>query len=80
MDQPVPAGPPRAAHRLAAARAPRTTPGTGVHLRPRLGPPANSQPLARLCAYRTRAVRRRWAVVKDVGVRPPNDGQAAARG
>jgi hypothetical protein len=44
----------------------------------RLGPPANSQPLARLCAYRTRAVRRRWAVVKDVGVRPPNDGQAAA--
>jgi hypothetical protein len=45
-----------------------------VHLRcghARLGP-ANS-----LSAVR---VRRRWAVVKDVGVRPPNDGQAAARG
>ena len=41
----------------------------GVHLRPRLGP-ANS-----LSAVR---VRGRRAVVKDVGVRPPNDGQAAA--
>ncbi len=41
----------------------------GVHLRPRLGP-ANS-----LSAVR---VRGRRAVVKDVGIRPPNDGQAAA--
>jgi hypothetical protein len=41
----------------------------GVHLWPRLGP-ANS-----LSAVR---VRGRRAVVKDVGVRPPNDGQAAA--
>ena len=43
----------------------------GVHLRPRLGP-ANS-----LSAVRVRGWR---AVVKDVGVRPPNDGQAAADG
>ena len=41
----------------------------GVHLRPRLSP-ANS-----LSAVRVRGWR---AVVKDVGIRPPNDGQAAA--
>jgi hypothetical protein len=41
----------------------------GLRLRPRLGP-TNS-----LSAVR---VRGRRAVVKDVGVRPPNDGQAAA--
>jgi hypothetical protein len=70
--QPVPASPPRAAHRPAAARAPRTTPGC-TYLRPRLGP-ANSL-FNSLSAVR---VRGRRAVVKDVGVRPPNDGQAAA--
>ena len=42
----------------------------GVHLRPRLAAPPNS-----LSAVR---VRGRRVVVKDVGVRPPNDGQAAA--
>ena len=42
----------------------------GVPLRPRRLPPANS-----LSAVRVRGWR---AVVKDVGVRPPNDGQAAA--
>jgi hypothetical protein len=62
-----PASPP-AACRSQACR--RTCPAhdAGVHLRPRLGP-ANS-----LSAVR---VRGRRAVMKDVGVRPPNDGQAA---
>ena len=62
--QPVPASPPRVAHRPAAARAPRTH-DAGVHLRPRLGP-----------------VNSLSAVVKDVGVRPPNDGRrgCSARG
>jgi hypothetical protein len=58
-------------HRSAAARAPRTT-HAGVHLRPRLAasaPPTASRPCA---------VRGRRAVVKGVGVRLPNDGQAAA--
>ena len=49
-------------------RRPAGRPG-GVHLRPRLGP-ANS--LSAVC------VRGRRAVVKDIGVRLPNDGQAAA--
>jgi hypothetical protein len=44
----------------------------GVHLRPRL---AGWRPANSLSAVR---VRGRRAVVKDVGVRPPNDGQAAA--
>jgi hypothetical protein len=43
--------------------------GRGAPARPRLGP-ANS-----LSAVRVRGWR---AVVKDVGIRPPNDGQAAA--
>ena len=42
----------------------------GVHLRPRLGP-ANSRSAVR--------VRGRRAVVKDVGVRPPNDGPRRPR-
>jgi hypothetical protein len=55
-------------HRPAAARAPRTTPGcTCGHARVQ---GANSLPAVR--------VRGRRAVVTDVGVRPPNDGQAAA--
>jgi hypothetical protein len=77
--QPVPASPPRAAHRPAAARAPRTTPGcTCGHA---LLGPANptliqqTDSLSRVSAVRLRG---RRAVVKDVGVRPPNDGQAAA--
>jgi hypothetical protein len=71
--QPVPASPPRAAHRPAAARAPRTDDagvGAPAATHARLGGPANS-----LSAVR---VRGRRAVVKDAGVRPPNDGQAAA--
>ena len=43
----------------------------GVHLRPRLRP-ANRDSLSAV------RVRGRRAVVKDVGVRPPNDGKAAA--
>ena len=45
--QPVPASswPPRAVHRPAAARAPRTTPG-GVHLRPRHSAPPMAEDLA----------------------------------
>jgi len=61
-----------AARRSQACRAcvPRARRRAGcTHLRPRLGP-ANS-----LSAVR---VRGRQAVVKDVGVRPSNDGQAAA--
>ena len=51
----------------------RTCPAldAGVHLRPRSAPPTGNS----LSAVR---VRGRRAVVKDVGVRPPNDGQAAA--
>jgi hypothetical protein len=66
--QPVPASPPRAAHTQACRRA-CPAHDAGVHLRRRLGP-ANS-----LSAVRVRGWR---AVVKDAGVRPPNDGQAAA--
>jgi hypothetical protein len=40
-----------------------------MHLRPRLGPATSLSPVR---------VRGRRAVVKDVGVWPPNDGQAAA--
>jgi hypothetical protein len=47
--------------------------GGGVHLRPRATPRPRQQPLGRA---RTRAAGRPW-LVKGVGVRPPNDGQAA---
>ena len=73
--QPVPASPrpPRAAHRPAAARAPRTTPA-GVHApaaTARSAPaPTNSPSAAR--------VRGRRAMAEEVGVRQPDGGQAAA--
>ena len=68
--QPVTASlrPPRATHRPAAARAPRTY-DARVHLRPRLGP-ANSLSAAR--------VRGRRAMAENRAVLPPDDGQAAA--
>jgi len=42
--------------------------------------PARQQPASRSAVRVPYAggTQRRWAVVKDVGVRPPNDGQAAA--
>jgi hypothetical protein len=82
--------PPRAAHRPAAARRSqacrracparaRTTPagrGGAALGRPGRGAPAATpRPANSLSAVR---VRGRRVVVKDVGVRPPNDGQAAA--
>jgi hypothetical protein len=57
-----------AARRSKACRRACPAHDAGVHLRPRLGP-ANS-----LSAVRARG---RRAVVKDDGIRPPNDGQAA---
>jgi hypothetical protein len=59
----------QACRRARVPRARRRAGGRCTYLRPRLRP-ANS-----LSAVR---VRGRRAVVKDVGVRPPNDGQAAA--
>ena len=58
-----------AARRSQACRRACPAHDAGVHLRPRLHP-ANSLSAVRVRGWRT--------VVKDAGVRPPNDGQAAA--
>ena len=60
----------QACRRARVPRARRRAGGRCTYLRPRLRP-ANS-----LSAVR---VRGRRAVVKDVGVRPPNDGQGRPR-
>ena len=62
--------PAAAARRSQVRRGAHSTQNAGVHPRPRRAPPTHGRLPAR--------VRGRRAVVEDLGVRPPDGGQAAA--